>query len=220
MKTLSTDIGAYYAQCGSESEIIYAEPERQAELALLHQRISEVMRGHHVLEIACGSGYWTVQLAQSAASVLATDLRPELIAEAEKKNLPDGKVRFGLANSDALPLNQAAQPFSACFAGFFWSHVKRQDQAALLDQLRQKYGKNLLLVMVDDNYIEGGSTPVARTDKEGNTYQIRTIANGDRYELVKNYPSDSGLRKRLASAAKDIRILRLENYWMLSCILK
>lgn len=220
MKTISTDIGAYYAQCVNDCESMYAQPERQAELKVLRERIADLLRGRHVLEIACGSGYWTAQMAQSASSILATDLCPELIAEAEKKNLPADKVQFTLAKAGNLPLNDAAQPFSACFAGFFWSHVKREEQAALLQQLREKYGKNLLLVMVDDVYVEGGSAPVARTDQEGNTYQMQTLANGDRYELVKNYPSDSALRKKLASAAKDIRILRLENYWMLTCMLK
>jgi protein-L-isoaspartate O-methyltransferase len=220
MNTLGTDIGAYYAQCASDDDVTYALPERQIDLNLVRQRVMEILRGHHVLEIACGSGYWTKYLEQSAASIVATDLRPELIAEAEKKNLPSDKVRFALADAYDLPENLAAQPFTACFAGFFWSHVKREEQAALLDQLRKKYGKNLLLVMIDDTYIEGGSAPVARTDKEGNTYQIQTLANGNRYEMVKNYPSDSGLRKRLAPIVKDIRIMRLDNYWMLSCILK
>jgi SAM-dependent methyltransferase len=220
MKTLSTDIGAYYAESASEADAIYALPERQAELATLRQRLAEILRGHHILEIACGTGYWTAQLAQSATSVVATDLRPEVIAEAEKKILPTDKIRFALADAYDLPSNLADQPVTACFAGFFWSHVKRGDQVALLSQLRQKYGKNLLLVLIDDVYIEGASSPVARTDKEGNTYQIRTTANGDRYEMVKNYPSDSSLRKKLASLTRDIRIQRLDNYWMLTCILK
>jgi SAM-dependent methyltransferase len=220
MNTLSTDIGAYYAECASEADAIYAMPELQDVLATLRQRLTEILRGHHVLEIACGSGYWSAQLAQSAASIVATDLRPELIAEAEKKILPTDKVRFALADAFDLPTNLTVEPITACFLGFFWSHVKREDQAALLIQLRQKYGKNLLLVMIDDVYIEGDSPPVARTDKEGNTYQILTTASGDRYEMVKNYPSDSSLRKKLASLTKDIRIQRLDNFWMLTCLLK
>ena len=70
--------------------------------------------------------------------------------------------------------------------------------------------------MMDNTYVEGSSTPVARTDAHGNTYQMRRLANGDRYEILKNFPSDSALRKTAAASLRDIRILRLEHFWLLS----
>jgi hypothetical protein len=76
------------------------------------------------------------------------------------------------------------------------------------------------VVMVDNVYVEGSSTPIARTDAEGNTYQIRTLPNGERYEIIKNFPTDSALRKRSGAMLKDIRILRLEHYWILTGRLK
>ncbi len=76
------------------------------------------------------------------------------------------------------------------------------------------------MVLIDDNYLEEDTAPVARTDAEGNTYQIETLADGERYEYVKNFPTDSALRKKFAGVAKDIRILRLQHTWLLSCRLK
>jgi hypothetical protein len=55
---------------------------------------------------------------------------------------------------------------------------------------------------------------------EGNTYQIRTAADGTRYEIPKTYPSDSALRKKLASSVREIKIVRLEYFWLLSSRLK
>jgi hypothetical protein len=37
---------------------------------------------------------------------------------------------------------------------------------------------------------------------------------------MKNYPTDSWLRKRLSNAAREVRIKRLEYYWLASCRLK
>jgi hypothetical protein len=85
--------------------------------------------------------------------------------------------------------------------------------------LRRQLGKDALLVMVDDTYVEGSSIPIARTDLDGNTHHIDTL-DGERYEVLKNYPTDSALRKKLAPAVKEIRILRLEHYWMLTGKLK
>lgn len=213
MNNVNTDMKAYYAQRAGKYEEIYAKPERQADLAILHERVNEVLEGHDVLEVACGTGYWTAQFAPSAASIWASDINPEMIDVAKAKNLPADKVQFALA--DAFDL-QTEGRFSACFAGFWWSHVKRQEQTALLEKLRATMGKDGLLVMIDNTYVEGSNTPIARTDLDGNTYQIRRLDNGERYEVLKNFPTDSALRKKLGTVLRDIRVLRLEYYWMLS----
>jgi len=214
----SSDLTAYYAKCADTYETVYGKPERQADLAILHGRVRETLRDHRVLEIACGTGYWTEQLAQSAASVLATDINPEMLDIAQARGLPADKVTFALADAFDLPNEEGR--FSACFAGFWWSHVKRQDQAGFLAQLREKLGKDVLLVMLDNVYVEGSSTSIARTDLDGNTYQIRTLPDGARCEVLKNFPTDSALRKKMGASVKDIRILRLDYYWMLTGRLK
>lgn len=217
MTTVNTDMAAYYAQRANDYELIYQKPERQDDLAVLKERLRDTLAGHDVLEIACGTGYWTQEIAETAASVVATDLNPAVIDVAKLKELPADKVRFELA--DALDL-QVDGAYSACFAGFWWSHVKRDEQAPFLARLREVLGKDGLLVMIDNVYVEGSSTSIARTDLEGNTYQIRRLPSGERFEVVKNFPSDSSLRKRMSHAVKEIRIKRLEHYWMLTCKLK
>lgn len=217
MNTEGNELAAYYAKCVGTCEQAYDKPERQADLAILKEKVRDALRGHQVLELACGTGYWTAELAQSAASVLATDINQEMIDAAKAKNLPADKVQFAL--TDAFDLQVDGQ-FSACFAGFWWSHVKRQEQAAFLEQLRVKLGKDTYLVLIDNIYVEGSSTSIARTDLDGNTYQIRKLGDGTRHEVLKNFPTDSALRKRMADAVKDIRIFRLEHYWMLTGRLK
>lgn len=217
MNTEANELAAYYAKCVGTCEQAYDKPERQTDLAILKEKVREAISGHQVLEIACGTGYWTAQVAQSATSVLATDINQEMIDAARKKNLPPEKVQFALA--DAFDL-QVEGKFSACFAGFWWSHVKRQAQGAFLEQLRAKLGKDTYLVLIDNAYVEGSSTSIARTDLEGNTYQIRTLEDGTRHEVLKNFPTDSALRKKMAESVKDIRIFRLEHYWMLTGRLK
>jgi SAM-dependent methyltransferase len=210
---VKTDLAEYYARRAAEYETIYARPERQADLAALRERVRELLQGQRVLEIACGTGYWTAQIADVADAVLATDISPEVIEVARAKNLPADKVRF--APADAFGAAPSGE-FTACLAGFWWSHVRREEQGAFLQTLRAAVGKDGLLVMMDNTYVEGSSTPVARTDAHGNTYQMRRLANGDRYEILKNFPSDSALRKTAAASLRDIRILRLEHFWLLS----
>lgn len=209
----------YYAQRASTYESIYQKPERQADLQILQQRVAEVLKNQRVLEIACGTGYWTERYAPVATSVLATDINQAMLDIAQAKVYPPDRVQFALADTFALPVATASQ-YSACFAGFLWSHIKREEQADVLAQFSKAAGKGSMLVLIDNNYVEGSSGPVARTDLEGNTHQLRMQEDGSRVEIVKNFPADSFLRKKIGAAARDIRIVRTEYFWMLTCILK
>jgi SAM-dependent methyltransferase len=195
--------------------------ERAAELAALRARVADLVRGHDVLELACGTGYWTAAMAQTADKVLATDAAEPMLALARRRAMPRDVVAFRQVDGHALPASLGGMAGHDCvFIGFWWSHLTRDEQDAFLAQLRTTVAKNALLVLVDDEYVEGENLPVARTDAQGNTYAIAATLDGGRVELPKNYPSDSALRKRLGGVAKEIRIERLEYYWLLTCRLK
>ena len=207
----------FYAKSASNHDRVYDKPERLHDLAAMRTHVADALRGHVVLELACGTGYWTSIIATSADSVVATDINPEMIALARLRALPADKVTLRVADANALPDDIGS--FTAVFIGFWWSHVKRETQERFLAQLRAKLG-DILIVLLDDAYVEGSSDTVARTDMDGNTYQIRVAPDGERYEIPKTYPSDSALRKKLASSVREIRIVRTEFYWMLTCRLK
>ena len=69
----------------------------QEEIAILRSYLHEALAGHDILEIACGTGYWTEVIAHVARSVVATDLSHETLIEAGTKIYPPGRVRFEIA---------------------------------------------------------------------------------------------------------------------------
>lgn len=216
---LNTDMAAYFTQRAARNEEGYAKPERQHDLPILRDWMRTTLAGHRVLELACGTGFWTAEIAPVAESIHATDLHPVMIDIAQAKALPSDKVTFAMADAFHLDIDPAAIAFSAVFAGFFWSHILREEQDRFVEGLRAQVGKDALLVLIDNVYVEGSSTAIARTDLQGNTFQIRLL-DGERFEVLKNFPTDSALRKRLGAHLKDIRIRRVEHYWMLTGRLK
>ncbi|MBI3231038.1 MAG: class I SAM-dependent methyltransferase [Burkholderiales bacterium] len=214
------DLAAYYAQRAAHYDEIYQRPERQEQQQALLAQLTQLTAGQNVLELACGTGYWTQAMAQQAKSVLALDINPEMLAVATQRQLDPSVVRFQQADICALPDAIAAEKFSVCVAAFWWSHVKRAEQDAFIQQLRAKVGSACQLVLIDNCYVEGDSTPIARTDSDGNTYQFRKQVDGSTVEIVKNFPSDSNLRKRFASLARDVRVHRAQHFWLLTCRLK
>jgi ubiquinone/menaquinone biosynthesis C-methylase UbiE len=205
----------YYGKCAAIAGHNYEEKALQDELAQLRARVQQLLRGHVVLELACGGGYWTEAIAQVCDTVLATDVNPGLIELAQQR-LPGDTVRWSVV--DALDIPADIGQFTAVFVGFLWSHLVRDEQEKLLDQLRQRVGKDVLLVLLDD--VQAEEESVARTDAQGNTYQIFVSPEGGRYELPKNFPSDSALRKRLSPSVREIKIERTEHYWLATCRLK
>ena len=217
IKPVNTDMAAYYAQRNNFDEEDVENPDGMDALDDIMENLRDLLTDQHVLELACGDGYWTDELAEYAASVLATDINPSLLEQAKTRELPEDVVRFAVA--DALD-PQVEGEFTSCFAGFWWSHVKRQDQVEVIARLRKIIGKDGLLVLVDNSQVDTEKTVIARTDLEGNTYQIHTLPNGERYEIIKNYYTSSTLRKRLGPLLKDMRIHYFEHYWMLTARLR
>ena len=208
----------YYAKMAEHYDAVYDKPEREDDLDEICDEVAEAVSGHIVLEVGCGTGFWTEIAAESALSIVATDINQNLIDLARTRDLSGDQVTFRVA--DAYNLPDDLGEFTAILAGSWWSHVARADQEKLLAHWRARFGKDILIVLVDDTYVEGSSDTVARTDLEGNTYQIKTAPDGMRYEILKNYPSDSALRKKLASSVREIKIVRLEHFWMLRARLK
>jgi demethylmenaquinone methyltransferase/2-methoxy-6-polyprenyl-1,4-benzoquinol methylase len=82
---------------------VYAKAERQADLAHLRRIVAEYFRGSRILEVACGTGYWTAVLSSGATSVVATDAGTEGLEIARAKLLSSGtRVEFRQADAFAL----------------------------------------------------------------------------------------------------------------------
>ena len=208
----------YYRRRAGEYEAIYALPERQADLARLRSMLAARLAGTRVLELACGTGYWTTLIATVAKSVLATDFSEEPMRIARAKSYPPGKVRFELA--DAYALEAALGRFDAAFAGFWWSHVPRERIDEFLASLHARLEPGARVLLLDNLYVEGNSTPVAEIDKVGNTYQMRTLGDGSRVRVLKNFVSQTELRERFAPCAASFSFEALQYYWLAEYRLK
>jgi ubiquinone/menaquinone biosynthesis C-methylase UbiE len=202
----------YYRRRAQEYEAIYAKPERQADLAWLRQYIPQRMAGRRALEVACGTGYWTVLVARSAASLVATDAGDEPMQIARAKDYGGHGVRFELADAYALP--PALGRFDAAFAVFWWSHVPHGRKAAFLASLHARLEPGARVLLMDNRYVEGSSTPIAERDAEGNAYQLRRLADGSESRVLKNFPTEAELRADLAPHAAAFSYREGQYYWL------
>ena len=213
-RSQTPQLESYYAQRAREYERIYEKAERQEELAWLRGRIPGLYAGRRVLEIACGTGYWTQHIARTAAHVVACDINEPVLEIAREKPIAKGRAEFH--RCDALTLAGVPAGCDAAFAGFWWSHVPRGRIGEFLDSLHARLEPGAVVALLDNRYVEGSSTPIAGFDADGNTFQVRRMADGTPVRVMKNFPSEEELRRDLAPRATAIEYTALEYYWLAS----
>ena len=224
---------AYYAARAQEYEQIYAKPERQPDLRQLEGLIPQLLAGRRILEVACGTGYWTQFLASTATGILATDVNAEVLAVAAQKGLPTGQVRFQLedAYAQAKPPETPSRPdpsghatppdsgFDAAFAGFWWSHLTRQDQQRFLAALQTRLEPDARVVLLDNRWVEGSSTPICERDADGNTYQLRHLADGSVHKVLKNFPQEADLVQATRAFGPAFHYRALPHFWVFGFVM-
>jgi demethylmenaquinone methyltransferase/2-methoxy-6-polyprenyl-1,4-benzoquinol methylase len=204
----------YYARRAAYYERVYFKPERQADLRAMQAWLGDPFAGREVLEVACGTGWWTPHGARRVRSWLATDLNPETMALARSKPLPDC-VRFAEVNAYTLD-GLDGQRFDGAFAGCWWSHVPLARLAPWLQLLHSRLAPGARLVFLDNAFVQTSSSPLTRRDAEGNTYQLRTLDDGSVHEVVKNFPTRDEALARLGPRARDAEWIEHEHYWIVS----
>ncbi|GAA3210292.1 class I SAM-dependent methyltransferase [Dactylosporangium siamense] len=204
----------YYERRAPHYDAVYARPERQADIRTLQRLIPAALTGRDVLEVAAGTGYWTQFVSATANTVVATDYNPAPLAIAAAREYPRANVRFGRA--DAFALDQVAGDFTAAFAGFWWSHLRRSDTDRFLRGVCARMRPGSAVVIVDNRYVDGSSQPVTRTDQAGNTFQRRELPDGTTTEILKNFPTATELRTAVDGHGSAPDIVELEYYWLLT----
>lgn len=208
----------YYRDRATEYDTIYSKPERQPDLAVLTAELPRLAEGREVLEIAAGTGYWTRVLSASASSITATDINAETLDVARTREYGPASVTFRVA--DAYGLDEVPGEFDTAFIGFFWSHVPRADLPRFLAGVRDRLGSGSGVIVLDNTYVPGSSTPISRTAPSGDTFQLRTLNDGRGYEIVKNFPSREQFTADMAGVGGDVEWTELEYFWLASCRLR
>ena len=207
----------YYAARAKEYDQIYTKPERQTDLRLIEQWLPLRFQGARVLEIAAGTGYWTQFIAPVASSVLGLDASAETlhIAQGRPNN---AKAQWLVADAYALPAS--VEPYDAAFAGHWFSHVPLARQQEFVLGLNKTLKSGARVVMLDNLYVEGNSTPLTESDSEGNTYQIRKLADGSSHRVLKNYPNEFDLCELVAPFGMQPTYTTWQYYWAFEYVLR
>ncbi len=210
--SLEDDVTRYYTERASVYDVTagYADSEAEKLRGPIKKRFKEIFRGHKVLEIACGTGYWTTVIGETAASVLGIDNNRPSLEQARKRCTHQPDVRFQFA--DAYTLEGVPGGFDAAFGHGWWSHIPKQNIRTFLTALHRKLIPGAVVLFNDQLPYNGF---YRKQDKGGNIIEQRILPNAHSFMIVKNFPSEDEIENALSAFAEDIKYTRItnEDHW-------
>ncbi|MDH4155697.1 MAG: class I SAM-dependent methyltransferase [candidate division Zixibacteria bacterium] len=207
------ELSRYYRARAPEYEQIYYRdvPERRREIDDEADRLRHLTDGKTVLELACGTGYWTKVMSASARMVVASDISREMIAEAAKKEYIT-PPHFVCA--DLLDHCFRENSFDCVVLGFWFSHHPRQDFGGLSELVRFPLKDGGVVWMIDNNPpAEGPTVDSERVDEHGNNYKRRYLNSGEEYIIIKNYFQREELEQILSAEFAVKSLVYKKYYW-------
>jgi len=140
----------YYSERAEEYERIYQKPERQEDLQKLRIILKDLFFAKSVFEIACGTGYWTQFISETAKSIFATDINETVLEIAQSKKY---QSPTSFEKADIFNLTNANEKFDSGFGGFIWSHIPKQELDVFLSGIILNISPGGLVVFVDNQYV-------------------------------------------------------------------
>ncbi len=208
-----TDMQEYYDRRAPVYEELYLtdNPLRRRELAEMKLAALEFARNQSILEIACGTGFWTELVAGVARRILALDASPQMLKLARDKDLDASRVKFELADVYCLP--DFAESFSAGLAGFWLSHVPLARLREFFTGFHKRLAAGARVFLCDNLLIPGMGGEFLALEGEADTFKIRKLPDGSEYRIIKNYYDEDRLLEVLDGMADNIEAHFGQAYW-------
>lgn len=126
-------------------------PTEQGAIRLEHYHryalVLDIVKGKKVLDIACGEGYGSSMIAQSARSVIGVDISHEAIEHASKIYASQNNLKFLCSNASSVDLPDASFDVVVSFETI--EHLTEQQE--MLAELRRVLRPDGILIMSSPN---------------------------------------------------------------------
>lgn len=147
-------------------------------------------KGRRVLDAACGEGYGSALLADTAATVLGVDLDAATVAQARERYAARANLSFEAASVTALPLAEASVDLVVSFETI--EHIGTDDQLRMLAEFRRVLTPDGLLVLSSPNRVEYSERTGYR-----NPFHVHELDRDELASLLrKDFPNQRWYRQR------------------------
>lgn len=181
-----------------------------AEVAELAAALDAFAPRGDLLELACGTGWWTEHLARHAAGITAVDASPGVI-ELNRARVGSPRVRYLQADIFAW---EPDRQYDVVFFSFWLSHVPPERFAPFWELVRRCLRPGGRVFFIDS--LSGSTGPVRdpwQAGPDGYT-QRRRLNDGREYTVVKVYYRPADLAGRLRALGWDADVRATPSYFI------
>ena len=199
---MSDDMVKYYSDRAKEYEEIYAwrDPQRQEEQDHMESELKQAFKGRRVLDIGCGTGYWTQRISATAESILGIDINEAVLEIARSKEY-GCPTMYKIMDAYNMVFEER---FTGVIASFMLSHVLKQDIPGWLKHIHSFLEPGARVFITDNTFIEGVGGKLQTKQGDPNTYKLRTLNDGTQHLIVKNYFTPGELVSIFSEHSKGI----------------
>ena len=172
---------------------------------------SSPLRGS-VLELACGTGWWTAELARPDVAVTALDSSAEAI-ERNRERVRSSSVTYEQANIfDWHPGGH----FDTVFFAFWLSHVPPDRFDPFWELVDSCLGPGGRVFFVDNRWYPGYRWPRGETPPGGAAPWVakRQLSDGRQFDIVKVFYEARELEERLAGLGWAGQVSETSNFFI------
>jgi SAM-dependent methyltransferase len=203
--TLLAEQVAYYRAGAAEYDRPYAERE---DLQRLRAVADGLPIAGDVLELACGTGWWTLVLAARAHSVTAVDAAAEVLAIARAR-VASPSVQF--IQADVFEW-QPPRRYDTVFFAFWLSHVPPARLPGFWNTVAAMLAPGGKAIFIDDGPAEAAREEVL-VDQPVPAV-LRRLDDGSQYRIVKVFHDARTLTGDLTALGWSVRVRPVEGHFI------
>ncbi|CAN5176191.1 hypothetical protein BH09PAT1_BH09PAT1_0940 [soil metagenome] len=212
-KSVNANLTEYYSKRAQEYEAIYHRdiPIRLKEQDSIGKEIKKFFQKKYVLELACGTGYWTKYLLGSADKVLATDINVTML-EIASQRMREPEIQFLIGDAYNPPVS--FPQFNGAMAHCWLSHIPKRKIPEFLDSMHGVLKENASVMFMDTVYRKELGGKLIKKKGSEDTWKRRTLENKEEFDILKNYYTKEELLNLFAAYSDDVSVTYLTHFWI------
>lgn len=179
-----------------------------SEVEAARARLGEFHPSGEVLELACGTGFWTAELVRYADRMTAVDASPEVL-KINREKVARRKVRY--VQADLFDWQPDGR-YDVVFFSFWLSHVPPERFEPFWNLVRRALAPGGRVFFVDSLRPE-----TSRNTGHGDTTTFRKLNDGREFQIYKVFYQPDALLARMVELCWNFSVETTGEYLLCGC---
>ena len=181
-----------------------------AEVEVLAKALADFAPRGDILELACGTGWWTEQLVQYGDSLTAVDASPEVL-ELNRARLPSAKINYVQADLFGWT---PERKYDTVFFSFWLSHVPPERFGSFWATVKASLNPGGRVFLLDSSHAPTGTARDQVLGSADETTITRRLDDGQMFEIVKVFYEPERLEAKLAALGWQSSVRKTADFFV------